>query len=246
MLGPLTDDLLTPDVRVWQRADGHRFSSDDVATAYVAHRARPEARTLVDLGTGLGSVLLLLTWRMPWLTATGIEAQEKSFELLSRNVARARLGERVNVVHGDLRDRELLRQAPAGVDLVTGTPPYFPVGSALDAQDEQRSRARVEHRGGVEVYVRAGAELLGPRGALVLCGDSEAAPRLERAAQSSGLRISEVCAVLPRFGRPPLFTVWTLERHERATAVRRFELVLRDVDGTPAGGARELKRFSGF
>ena len=41
VLGPLTDDLLTPDVRVWQRSHGHRFSSDDVATAFVGYHAQP-------------------------------------------------------------------------------------------------------------------------------------------------------------------------------------------------------------
>ena len=65
LLGPLTDDALTREYRVWQRLGGHRFSSDDMATAWVAYGAAPDARRVLDLGTGLGSVLLQLAWRMP-------------------------------------------------------------------------------------------------------------------------------------------------------------------------------------
>ena len=48
-LGAITDDRLTRDVRVYQRAKGHRFSADDVATAFVAYHAAPAAKTVLDL-----------------------------------------------------------------------------------------------------------------------------------------------------------------------------------------------------
>jgi tRNA1Val (adenine37-N6)-methyltransferase len=89
-LGPLTDDLLARDVRVFQRSKGHRFSSDDVVTAYVAFGAQPQARRVLDLGCGLGSVLLLLAWKLPSANLCGVEAQAQSFALLERNVARSR------------------------------------------------------------------------------------------------------------------------------------------------------------
>ncbi len=76
---PLTDDLLTRDYRVFQRAKGHRFSSDDVATAYVAWHAAKGSRRVIDLGCGLGSVLLHLAWKLPEATLVGVEAQAISF-----------------------------------------------------------------------------------------------------------------------------------------------------------------------
>jgi tRNA1Val (adenine37-N6)-methyltransferase len=236
-LGPLTDDLLTPDVRVWQREKGHRFSSDDVATAYVAWRARPNAERLLDLGCGLGSVLLMLAWKMPSMRAVGIEAQSESYALACENVARNGFADRVTLHHGDLRDHALGQ----GYDLVTGTPPYFPPGSALDASDSQRTHARIELRGGIEAYVEAASRVLAPEGVVVLCGDSDAGERLLRA---TPLHVAARCDVHPRAGAPSLFSVWTLDRSDGETMVTR--MTLRDADGRPSADAAALRAFSGF
>ncbi len=150
VLGALTDDQLTRDVWLYQRAKGHRFSSDDVATAFVGFHAAPDARRVLDLGCGIGSVLLHLAWSLPRAELFGIEAQASSFALLQRNIERNALGSRVTAVHGDLRNEQALAPFGADFELITGTPPYFTPGSALDASDEQREYARIEHRGGVE------------------------------------------------------------------------------------------------
>lgn len=243
-LGPLTDDLLTRDVRVFQRQKGHRFSSDDVVTAYVAYQAAPEARRVLDLGCGLGSVLLHLAWKLPQAKLSGIEAQPMSFELLRRNVARSGLGARIRIEQGDLREDSLLDRFGSDFDLVTGTPPYFPSAAALDAEDEQRALARVEYRGGIDAYIDAGARRLGRRGTLVVCGDARALQRTTSASIEAGLAIHARCDVIARAGRPPLFSVWTL-RH--APADYRVEnLILRDAAGGPTDDARRLREFSGI
>jgi tRNA1Val (adenine37-N6)-methyltransferase len=243
-LGPLTDDLLTRDVRVFQRAKGHRFSSDDVATAYVAHQARPDARRVLDLGCGLGSVLLQLAWKLPDAKLWGVEAQAQSFELLQRNVARSGFGERVAIAHGDLRDEALLASFGGGFDLVTGTPPYFPPAAALDAEDEQRAYARIEYRGGVEAYVDAGARLLGEGGCFVLCTDARITQRTTAACERAGIEIAARCDVLPRVGKSALFSVWTLCRER--TVQRQSSFTLRSASGEPTGDARRLREFCGF
>ena len=104
VLGPLTDDRLTGGYRILQRSKGHRFSADDVATAFVARSEVPTATRVLDLGCGIGSVLLLLAWNLESASLVGVEAQAMSFELLERNVARNGLTGRVTVIHGDLRD----------------------------------------------------------------------------------------------------------------------------------------------
>jgi tRNA1Val (adenine37-N6)-methyltransferase len=244
VLGPLTDDLLTPGVRVYQRQKGHRFSSDDVATAYVAFGACPDARRVLDLGCGLGSVLLLLGWKMPNAELAGVEAQAMSFELLQRNVARSGFAGRVRVVHGDLRDLALAERVRPPFDLITGTPPYFPPEAALDAEDEQRAFARIEYRGGVEAYIGAGAPLLSPSGLFVLCGDARANERTESAAGAVGLHVRARCDVIARAGVSALFSIWTLGWSHGTCEVSC--LTLRDELGRPSADAGRLRNFSGF
>jgi tRNA1Val (adenine37-N6)-methyltransferase len=243
-LGVLTDDRLTSELRVYQRAKGHRFSSDDVATAYVAHRAAPEARRILDLGCGLGSVLLHLAWKLPDATLAGIEAQPMSFELLRRNVERSGYAARIRTSLGDLREPHVSAELGSDFDLITGTPPYFPPTTALDAEDEQRAYARVEYRGGLEAYLTTAARLLGARGVIVLCGDAKAAPRVQTAADSLALHIRAACQIVAREGRPPLFCIWSFERE--AGDCQHTRLVLRDARGARTPDAASLRHFSGF
>jgi tRNA1(Val) A37 N6-methylase TrmN6 len=230
---------------VYQREKGHRFSSDDVVTAFIAAQAVPHARRILDLGCGLGSVLLTLAWKLPEAELVGIEAQAMSFELLQRNLDRSGFASRVRIVQGDLREPAAIATLGTGFDLITGTPPYFPPSSALDAEDEQRAYARIEYRGGVEAYVKTAVPLLAPGGKLVLCGDARANERVAVAAVASNTFIAERCAVIPREGQPPLFSVWTLEPGQGALRADT-RLVLRDAAGGRTEDAQRLREFSGF
>lgn len=244
ILGPLTDNQITRDFWVYQRLKGHRYSSDDLATGFVAWQRAPNAKRILDLGCGLGAVLIHLAWNMPHAVLVGIEAQEMSFELLRRNVERNRIEGRVTMHHGDLRDPEAIAKLGTNFDLITGTPPYFPPGDALDAEDEQRAYARIEYRGGVEAYLATAAKLLGPGGTFVLCGAAGARGRVEPAAHANGLRLQGTCDVVAREGRPPLFCVWTLGREERGFAPE--VLVLRDAEGRLTADAQRIRDFSGL
>ncbi len=240
--GPVTEDRLTRDVTLVQRRDGHRFSSDDMVTTFVACQQAPAARRVLDMGCGIGSVLLHLSWSLPETTLVGIEAQAISFAMLRENVRRNGLEARVTVHHGDLREP---RDLGGPFDLVTGTPPYFPPDTARDALDSQRAYARIEYRGGIDDYARAGARYLAPAGALVLCGDARTEPRLERAATEVGLHVVARTAVVAHAPKPPLFAVWTL-RWQAAGARVDEVLTLRDATNATTPDAARLRAFSGF
>lgn len=248
-MNELTHDRLTRDVWLWQRKKGHRFSSDDTMTAYVAAMTQPHATRYLDLGCGIGSVLLQVAWALPRTHAWGIEAQQVSFDLLQRNVAECGFAERVGVHHGDLRDAGGAWPTD-GFDLITGTPPYFPPGTAVDAHDAQRAFARLEYRGGVEAYLAAAAPRLTDAGAFVMCGDSRAHDRVTQFAPSVGLAVRAVTNVFAMAGRPsPLFSVWTMQRHATGDAGGNpvfTQCALRNADHTPSVTARMLKAFVGL
>jgi tRNA1Val (adenine37-N6)-methyltransferase len=225
-LGPLSDDAITGSFRILQRVHGHRYSLDDVVTAWEAARALPHAASCIDLGSGIGSVLLMLAYKLRAARFVAVEAQRNSFELLTRNVARNELSDRVRPVFGDLRAVAHPELAPGGFDLVTGTPPYVPPGTATPSSDAQRAYARQEFRGGVEDYLHAGARCLRPGGRMVVCADARFPQRVLALAPQLDLRVLRQRDVIPREGeKGPLFSVFTLARCEPTS---------------PAAGAPEL------
>jgi tRNA1Val (adenine37-N6)-methyltransferase len=107
---------LTGHWRIIQRTDSHRYSTDDLVTAWAVWRAgsalradsvpeRKRPTLAADIGCGLGSVLLATAWLHPQSVCVGAEAQPVRADLAKRNVALNGLAERrARVVRGDLRD----------------------------------------------------------------------------------------------------------------------------------------------
>ncbi len=233
----LTDDAIAGSWRLFQRRRGHRYSLDDVATAWVAARARPDAERYLDLGCGIGSVLLMVAYKLgPEAHLVGVEAQAVSIALARKNTARNDV--RAQLLEGDLREMSL----ETGFDLITGTPPYLPPGAGSPSTDEQRTYARIEMRGGIEDYLAAAARALAPDGRFVACCDARRPERAIDGAAAANLSPIEKMDVIPRAGRKgPLFTVWTFA-HEGAL-FSRPPLIARDEDGARTDASFELRQF---
>jgi tRNA1Val (adenine37-N6)-methyltransferase len=213
---------LAGDWRILQRTGGHRFSLDDLVTAHFAARlARP--RRLLDLGCGIGSVLLFLAWRFPQARCLGIEAQPVSAEMARRSVAWNGIDHRCEVRLGDFRQVALEER----FELITGTPPYFPRGTGTESEGVQRGPCRFEHRGGIEAYCVKAAPLLEPGAPFVGCAPTAQAERVMVAARDAGLNIERWRDVVPRAGKAPLFSVFAMKREAVAMTVEA-PLVVRD------------------
>jgi tRNA1Val (adenine37-N6)-methyltransferase len=246
---PVTVDRLTRDFVLFQRRRGHRHSTDDLLTAWyaTAHvRADAEAR-LLDLGAGIGSVGLSVLWfarsggHVARLTA--IEAQEMSYRLLQENVDASGVADAVTTLHGDLRDPSLV--AGQLFDVVTGSPPYFDVQKGIVSADSQRAHARFELRGDIRDYARAAARVLDERGVFVFCFPSNDKARAEAACDDAGLSPLSVCDVVPRAGRPPLFSLFAYAR--APAGERRCEtFVVRDADGEHTEELTRARRTFGL
>ncbi|MCA9541603.1 MAG: AMP-binding protein, partial [Myxococcales bacterium] len=99
-----TLDRLSATLRILQRRRGHRAASDDTLLAWFALQARPAARRVLDLGTGKGTVALLLLRALPDCVVVGVEAVPEAHALAVRNARLNGLVQRFSPRLGDLRD----------------------------------------------------------------------------------------------------------------------------------------------
>ena len=235
---------LSRDFRLLQKRRGHRYSVDDMLVAHLAcHQGVTPARAL-DLGCGLGSVLLLVAWAFPRARLVGLEALDEHVRFAGRNVALNGCDDRARVVAGDLRDLDLVRSL-GRFDLVTGSPPYFdPHGGTL-CQDPARAAAHFELRGGVEQYAAAASEALAPRGLFVCCAAAEPVRRGPEALRRAGLKLRYRRDVIPREGREPFLSLLVGDRDGGDGIERAPPLVLRDGDGARTAEHREIRSWTG-
>ncbi len=218
-------DRLVGDWRIFQLKRGHRFSTDDLLTAWKAQQVMPQALRLCDLGSGIGSVGLMTLFNMaPEAKMTTLEVQKLSYDLAKRTVAYNDLDDRVTLMNGDMRDTD-----PGGpFQLVTGSPPYIPLGKGVVSPHPQRAGARMELKGSVFDYCLAAARILEPEGRFVFC-HSGTDPRPEQAVKAAGFTLLERQDVIFREGKRPTIALfvcaWEGQRRDAAA------LTIRDGNG---------------
>ena len=238
---------LAGDWRILQRLDGHRWSLDDLVTAWFAARAVRDdpPPTVLDLGCGIGTVLMLLAWRFPAARGVGVEAQAVSVDLAHRSLAWNGAAGRCRVLLGDLRDPGVL---PGGATfaLVTGTPPYLDPCAATPPVAEQRGLCHLAYRGGIEAYCAAAARWMAPGGRFVACEAAAHVERVGRAAAAAGLAVEWRRDVVPREGKAPLFSVYAMRRAPAGATAVEPPLVVRDRGGRRTEPFRRLRDAMGM
>jgi hypothetical protein len=77
--------------------------------------------------------------------------------------------------------------------------------------DKESAACLFEFRGGVEAYCQSAASrLASPASRFVVCDTSLAIARVNAAAVDAGLVILRRLDVIPKTGKPPLFSVWVM------------------------------------
>ncbi len=238
---------LTRDFRLLQKRRGHRYSVDDMLVGHLAATRGGAPRRVLDLGCGLGSVLLITAWALPDAALVGLELNPEQAAFARRSVRLNGCEGRVRVVEGDLRDRALV-ESLGRFDLVTGSPPYFPAGTGTPCADAARAAAHFELHGGVEEYALAAHGALAPGGRFATCAGAAPAGRARRALERAGLAVRYRREVLPREGKPPFLSLWVCEPAGAPAAAPEEEappLVLRLADGRRSAEHVAIRAWTG-
>ena len=99
----LTEDtLFEGGIRCLQHRTGYRFSIDAVLLGNFVE-PKPSDRIL-DLGSGCGVIPLILAYRNPTASITGLEIQPELAALARKNAALNNWQDRIEVISGDLRE----------------------------------------------------------------------------------------------------------------------------------------------
>ena len=233
-----TLDAISGHFRLFQLRDGHRFSTDDILTAWYGTNWCPTARTALDLGSGIGTVGMICAWRLPGARFVTIEAQGESVALARKSACFNGVEARYDIRAGDFRDADALG-ADEKFELITGSPPYFPQGAGIESEHPQKLACRFELRGTITDYCAAAAKHLALGGffACVFPHEPAQLARVEAAAKNSNLIIVRKRPVVFREGDPALVGLFGMMRAEdlpewfRGQTWTETELIIRTRDG---------------
>ena len=246
-----TLDAISGHFRIFQLRGGHRFSTDDVLTAWYGTSWVPSAGRVLDLGSGIGSVGMIAAWRLRGARIVAIEAQDDSVRLARKSIHYNGLGSRYEIRHADFRS-PLALGLDERFDLVLGSPPYFPPGTGVEGDHPQKVACRFELRGDIRDYARVAAAHLLPGGLFACVFPEEQRSRIEAAAREASLVVVRRRPVVFREGDPPLVGLFAMVRAgdlpERMRTRTWVEppLVIRAGDGTVHPEYAALKLSVGF
>ncbi|HEY2951596.1 MAG TPA: methyltransferase [Verrucomicrobiae bacterium] len=194
--GAETLDAISGYFRIFQLRQGHRFSTDDILTAWYGTSWCPCARAVLDLGSGIGAVGMIAAWRLSGAKFVTVEAQAESVALARRSARYNGLEDRYDIRLGDFRDPASLR-AEESFDLVLGSPPYFPAGSGVEGDHPQKIVCRFELRGTIADYCAVAAQHLAPGGFFACVFPTAQLSRVEAAARAACLFGARTALPLP-------------------------------------------------
>jgi tRNA1Val (adenine37-N6)-methyltransferase len=246
-----TLDAISGHFRLFQLRKGHRFSTDDVLTAWYGTSWCPSARTALDLGSGIGSVGMIAAWRLPGARFVTIEAQEESVNLAMKSARYNGLEARYEIRQGDFRDPAMLGEHEQ-FELVLGSPPYFPLGSGVEGDHPQKIACRFELRGDIADYCAVALKHLALGGFFACVFPNEQLERVAAAARKAGLSIVRRRPVILREGNEPLLDLFGMMRADHLPPAFREQtwveppLIIRRQDGQVHPEYAAVKLAIGF
>jgi release factor glutamine methyltransferase len=136
-----------------------RPDSETLIEAALAHFGEQGPATVLDLGTGPGTLLLAALAQWPEARGLGVDASDEALAYAERNAAALGLADRAVFRSGDWTER-----LEGRFELILCNPPYIEAGAALppDVADWEPAEALYAGADGLDAYRRL-APSLGPR-----------------------------------------------------------------------------------
>lgn len=229
------------DMRVELLPNGTRLLQDDRflklgTDAILLAAACPMASRAVDLGCGVGNVLLSIADRQPDCELVGVEINPDAAAVCRQSVAENRLEHRVRVIDGDLRalagiiSTDTLPYAldAHSFDLVACNPPYLRSGSGKPSPSAARNLERFDTTAPPSDVASAASALLKPHGTLMLVLRPDRLDDYLAATEFSGFAARAICHVRHTAGADPSVALLECEYLGEPVPPERTEFILSD------------------
>jgi tRNA1Val (adenine37-N6)-methyltransferase len=155
--GESIDDLICRGFKIIQHKNSYRFAIDAVILAnFVKAGARD---TVLDLGTGSGVIPMLLAAKTSASKIVGVEIVEQIAKRAQRSVTLNNLGERVEIVCGDIKNAPN-RFGRESFSVVVTNPPYMKVNEGKISPNIEVAFARHEIGTTLDDVVKTATSLL--------------------------------------------------------------------------------------
>lgn len=213
------------------------LSTDSVVLAHFVHL--PKNARVLDLGSGCGTLGLLLCAKDPGCTVTGVELSEASHAAALENIRRNDLSERLNSICTDLR---ILPSefCDGSFHCCVSNPPYFSGGPA----SRITPLARRDDCCSAEDLFRSASKALKFGGNFYLVHKPERLAQLITSGAAFGLELKQLTLVRHKEGSPVAMILLQFKKGGRP-GLRLHERSLYDSQGDPTDYYREVYHIKG-
>ncbi|MDP4179254.1 MAG: tRNA1(Val) (adenine(37)-N6)-methyltransferase, partial [Bacillota bacterium] len=233
------DDLQIGNIYVIQKKNAFRFGVDAVLLANYAKIKNDSV--VVDLCSGTGIIPFVLAGKTKAKNITGLEIQEEMVEMSCRSVEYNNLQNKIQFIHGDLKDIDSLNKLPKA-DVVTVNPPYKLEKSGIISTDDKNAIARHEICCNLEDVIAASKYILKDNGKLFIVHRPERMIDIFCMMRKYKIEPKNIKLVYPNLKKPP--NIVLIEGHKGGGAFLKWEapLYVHNEDGTYT---EEIKRIYG-
>jgi tRNA1Val (adenine37-N6)-methyltransferase len=168
-------------IRIEQDEVVHKVGTDSILLGAWVKQIVPDAFDILDAGTGSGVLCLMASRHYPLANIKGVDIDEASLRLASRNVTAMKGGEAIEIACENILFPQEIPSRQ--YDLVMSNPPFYSA-QILPAKDY---KARAKHMAGpLSAWVNGLIRRVAPNGNLCIIVPFESAAQWITAANESG------------------------------------------------------------
>lgn len=158
-------NYLFPGYPIMQDENFFKLSQDSVILGSFGKLRKGEK--LLDIGCGIGVLLMIMLIRSPNASGTGIEITEGAAELACENLKLCGLEERGTILHSDMRSFD--KRLYGNFDVCVSNPPYFAPSRGYTSPKDSIAAARNESCGNIADVCLTACNALKWGGRFYLC-----------------------------------------------------------------------------